>query len=876
MALWRQLRRGLHALTHRAATDEEIADEVAHFLDEATVAHQARGLSPAEARRAARLEMGSPLAVREAVREWGWENAVESLWSDLRQAARRLRAEPGFTSIAVLTLALGLGGTTAMVGTVGPILFEPLPYPEPRRIVAIWEVARDGGHLETSFGMGRELAARSRDLAAFALYKPWQPALTGGDRPERLEGQRVGADFFRVLAVPPALGRAFRTAEDRADGGNVAVLSHGLWQRRFGADPAILGRSVSLDGEPTTVVGVMPPGFSSAVAPAAEVWAPLQYDLAQGRAWGHHLRAIGRLSAGTSSNAAGRELGELGRAVLAEQHPPTYANEVAFQVTPLREDLTGPARPLLLALLGAVALVLAIACVNVTNLLLARDARRQGELALRAALGAGHTRLLRQQLTESLLLAALGGLAGVGVAQLLVRALVALSPADLPRLAAVTVGGRALATGLAITVLAGLACGLGPALGASRHRHPRSLEAVGRRTTGGGQRALRTLVVVQVALALVLLVGSGLLLKSLDRLLAVDAGFRAPGLLSLQISTTGEQLDDEARRQLYARVLAAVEAVPGVSSAALTSQLPLSGDLDQYGVHFEPAASADPGEERGSFRYAVSPGYLATLGLPLRRGRWLAESDRDGAAPVVVISESMARRRLPGLDPLGRQLRIGTGPLSTVVGVVGDVRQLSLADPAADAAYVTLEQWTFSDRVLSLVVRGPGDAAALATAVRQAVWSVDRSLPLVRMRTLDELLRASTADRRFALAVFAAFALTALLLAAAGIYGVLAGAVAERQREIGVRGALGADRGRILGLVLGRGLALTARGVAAGTAVALLATAGLEALLFGVSRFDLGTYLAVIALLTGVAVLACAVPAWRALRVDPASALRAG
>jgi putative ABC transport system permease protein len=608
------------------------------------------------------------------------------------------------------------------------------------------------------------------------------------------------------------------------------------------------------------------------------VWTTLQYDMTQGRAWGHHLRMAGRLRAGVDPEGADRELEAIARNPLPELARPEWAAmEPALRTTPLHDDLTRGVRPALLAILGAVALLLVIACVNVTNLLLARGVQRRGEFALRAALGASRGRLNRQVLTESLLLAALGGALGMAVAVLGVRALIALSPPTLPRAGAIGVNGTVFLLGFAITGVIGLAFGIAPALQASRNDPHASLQYGSPRAAGGHRRARAALVIAEVSLALVLLVASGLLLRSLDRLFAVEPGFDPASLLTMQVQTAGHRFrDDSTTDRFFGAALEAVRQVPGVTSAAFTSQLPLSGDLELYGVHFDPRPPDDPGEVRGTFRHAVSPGYFETMGIPLRSGRALEERDRAGAPLVAVISESMARRRLPGLDPIGQRLRIGAadGPLYTVVGVVGDVRQVSLALAESEAVYTTPEQWGPGDNAMSLVVRARGDAATLAPAIRQAIWSVDKDQPIVRAASMDDLVAASAAERRFALIVFEVFALAALALAAAGIYGILAGSVAERTREIGVRSALGASRGMIVGLVVRQGLTLTACGMLIGLAGAAGASQVIVSMLFAISPLDPATYAGVITVLGGVALLACGVPAWRAARVDPATTLR--
>ena len=873
MSLWRQLTRGFRVLRHRSEADQDVTDEVQHYLDEATAAHLACGLSEDEARRRARLEVGSVTSVREQVRDYGWEHVADTMLADLLYSARRLRGSPGFTITTVLTLALGIGATTAIFSAVRSILFDPLPYPDAGRITMISELGVDGSRNDGTFGMFHALVERNRSFDAIAVFKPWRPTSTDASQPEQLHGQRVSAGYFRVLGVGPMLGRDFQASDDRLNGPNVAILSDALWRRRFGGDPAIVGRQITLDDNSYSVIGVMPGGFENVLAPSAELWAPLQYDLSQGRAWGHHLRTVGRLKPGVSVDSASREIDLLGRAVVTEQQPETYGRHVELMVTSLRDEVTSGVKPALLAVLGAVILVLAIVSVNVTNLLLARGVHRRGEFALRAALGAGRSRLIRQLLTESVLLAAMGGLVGMAVAILGVRALVALSPPGLPRVGAIGVDGTLFALGLCVTTLVGLAFGLIPALQAARNDPQPDLQLRSGRTAGQHRRIRSALVIAEVSLAVVLLVSSGLLLRSLERLFAVDVGFDPSRLLTMQVQASGHKFgDSEATDAFFERALEAVRQVPGVTAAALTSQLPISGDSDEYGVHFESSA-----EGYSTFRYAVSPGYIETMRIPLRRGRVLDDRDRAGAPHVALISESLASRRFGVDNPIGQRLWIGPtdGPLYTIVGVVADVKQMSLALSQSDAVYTTAGQWRFPDRAMSLVVRAPHDAAALAPAVRQAVWSIDKDQPVVRVATMEDLLAASAAERRFALILFEAFGLAALVLAAAGIYGVLAGSVAERTREIGVRAALGATRGNILGLVLRQGMMLTLLGMAIGLGGAAAATAGIVSMLFGVSRLDPVTYVGVIALLGSVSIVACAVPAWRAVRVDPASTLRA-
>jgi len=887
MSFWRQMARGLRVLTHRDAADREVADEVEHYIEEATAALISSGLTPEAARRTAQLEYGNPTQMREAVRSYGWENALAAFFADLRYAARRLRRSPGFTAVSVVTLALGLGACTAIFSAVYPVLFAPLPYPQPSHLLMVWD-SNEGERATVTFHTWREVAQRNHsfEVTAAADAPFWQPSITSTTQPERLDGQRVTADYFRALGVAPAIGRNFQPADDVLNGPKVVILSDALWRRRFEADPAIVGQPITLDGELWTVIGVMPRSFENVMAPMARIWRPMQYDTEHPsefgtREWGHHMQLVGRLRQGASAESARRDLNEIARSPVPEFPRPPWANlKFGFIADTLQAEITHSVRPALLAILGAVLLVLAIACVNVTNLLLARGVQRRGEMAVRIALGAARERLVRQLLTESLLLAALGGALGLLVAQFAVRTLVALAPVDLPRVGAITVNGAVFAFALAVTTMIGLAVGLVPAMHATREDVQTGLRLNSRQTTGGHQFTRRALVVAEVSLALVLLVSAGLLLRSLERLFSVDSGFRPAQLLTMQVQEAGSRYNgDEARYRFFEAAREAVERVPGVTSVAFTSQLPLSGDLDGYGVEFE--NEFNPQDDAAALRYAVSPNYFETMGIPLRRGRLLNAHDTKGAATAVVISESLAKRKFPGRDPIGNGIRIGPGsgnpkePWSIIVGVVGDVKQTSLAQGNTDAVYITPPQWYWVDNPMSMVIRASGDAAALAPAIRRAIWSVDKDQPIVRVATMDQLVAATEAQRHFALVLFEAFAVMALVLAATGIYGVIAGSVTERIREIGVRSALGATRGNILVMILRQGMALTGVALLIGLAGAMAASQALVTLLFGIGPLDATTYAGVVALLVGVSLLACWVPAWRAAQVDPSLTLRA-
>ena len=862
---------------------QELNEEIEGHLRMAAREREERGENPRQAEQSARREFGNAGLVREVTRDqWGWR-WLENLFQDARYALRTLRKSPGFMAVAVLTLALGIGANTAIFSAVNAILFESLPYPHPNRIMAIWEVNNDGSRNEATFGMYRGFAERNRSFDALALYATWQPTSTGTGQPQRLDAQRVSWVFFRVLGVSPVLGRDFQASDDRLHGPNVVILSDRLWHRRFGGDPAILGRQITLDEsagfaatDRYTVIGVMPRDFENVVSPSTELWAPLQIDISQGRAWGHWLHMIGRLRPGISAAQATQELTGLAHEVLQEQHPVTYGKDPKYSIISLQSDVTRGVRPALLAVLGAVMLVLLIAGVNVTNLLLARGAQRRGEFAMRAALGAGRVRLTQQLLTESLLLALIGGALGLLVAQLGVQTIVALSPPDLPRLSAIGFDRNVFLFALGITTLIGLAVGLVPAIHAARSDLNLSLKEGARQTGGGHQFTRRALVVAEVALALVLLVCSGLLLRSLTRLFAVPPGFSASHVLTMQIEEVGRGYDpDSARYQFWTQALEAVRRVPGVTEAAFTNALPLSGDgsRDRYGVEFE--KDHNPNSAEDAMRYSVTPDYFATMGVQLKRGRFLDDGDRAGAPPVALISESFAKRKFGSRDPIGQRVHIGSRDhWYAIVGVVGDVKQMSLALNQPDAAYTAVAQWDWVETVMSLVVRTRGDETALAPDIRKAIWSVDANLPIDRVETMDELLTASAAERQFTLILFEAFGIVALALAAIGIYGVLSGNVTERTHEIGIRAALGASRGNILALVVRQGIRLTALGIVIGLAGAFAASQAIATLLFGVSALDAITYFSVIVLLLGVSAIACWVPAWRAARVDPIVALR--
>ena len=880
MSLWRHILGGLRSLVRRQSTEADLGEEVQQFLDAAQAELVAEGLSPDEARRAARRRYGTAQAAREEVRRHGWENRLMGVLGDLRYGARLLGREPGFSVVAVLTLALGTGAATAIFSAVHPVLFQPLPYPDAARVLTISDRSPDDGAVPVTFGTFLELAERNRTFAAMAAYKPWQPTVTGGE-PERLEGQRVSAAYFRVLGVGPGLGTGFAAADDVPGGENVVILAHGFWRRRFGADSTIVGRPVELDGAAFRVVGVMPEDFENIPPHPAQVWALLQYDASlpswEGREWGHHLRMVGRTMPGVPLSQARDDLERVAASPTPERVRPRWASmEDGVLVASLRDTVTEGSRPTLLVMAGAVVLLLMLAGVNLANLQLARGARRRGEMAMRAALGAGKGRLVRQLLTEGALLATLGGGLGLLFAWYGVGALAALSPPGLPRADRIGLDGYAFGFAALVTACIGVVIGLLPVVAASRRNLASGLQEASRRTSGSHLTTRRVLVMTEVGLAAVLLVGAGLLVRTMHRLSLLPAGFDAMDVVVMQVQTAGPRYrDDDAAHRFFELALDAVRAVPGVRAASVTSQLPLSGDLDIYGVRPEHDTRNEEG--RAALRYSVTADYFSTMGIPLVRGRALPDVP-VGAAPSVVLSESLARALFPGRDPLGERVHVGRTdlPAHTVVGIVGDVAHVSLDADATEAAYVTPREWYVADQARWIVVRAGAATSALIPSLRQAIWSVDGDQPIVRVATMESVVARSEAQRRFGLVTLEVFAALALVLAAIGLYGVVSGSVTERWHEIGVRSALGASRRRIRGLVLGQGMWLTGLGLTAGLVGAALASEAIVTLLFGVSRLDPWTYLGVIALLALVSALACWIPAARAAGIDPARTLRDG
>jgi putative ABC transport system permease protein len=806
------------------------------------------------------------------------DGPIVPLLRDFRFGFRAVRRAPLFALVAALTFAIGLGAVGAIYSVVDPVLLQGAPYPAADRLVMVWGKEQDGSESNVGYLTFRDVQRESRTLRHVAVMSYWNPTLTQPDGAERLSGQKVTHRFFGLLGVRPALGRDFREDEDHSSTNTVVILSHGLWQRRFGGDSAIVGKTITLSDRSRTVIGVMPGSFESLLAPQAQLWMPLGYEDAD--PWAcrtcQHLRMIGRVRDGIALDDATAELNRIS-AEMVKAYPTDYP-VAGVLVTPLDDYLTRRVRPALFAISAAVALLLVIACVNVMNLFLGRAVERTGEFAVRAALGAGRPHIVRQVVTESLVLALLGGALGACLAYGGVAALHRLAPAGVPRLDQVSMNGGVLLFTILVATLAGLAAGMAPVFATRRVNLNNLLRQGGRSIRRGSHRLRSALVIGEVAVALVLLTGAGLLVRSLDRLLGVNPGFDPNGLVTLELQTYGLRYDSAAQvRRFYAAALERVKGVPGVAEVAAVSQLPLSGDFDSWGIHLESRPSANPALDPSAFRFAVSPGYLRTMGIPLLRGRDLTPEDGTGAPPVVLINQAMAARVFPGEEPLGQRIQVGgsDGPWRTIVGIVGDVRHQGLDAGEELQFYLPTTQTPWADDRLMLVVRSAGpDPASLVSAIRQAIREVDPTIPIATVATMDEHIRTTAATRLFARGIFQVFAGVALLLAALGLYGVLAGSVTERTGEIGIRTALGAQRHRILGLVLNDALRLTAFGLGIGLAGALLLSRLLESLLFGVGPTDPVTLAAVTIVLLGVALVAASVPAWRAARVEPVVALR--
>ena len=798
------------------------------------------------------------------------------LMRDVRHGLRVLWKRPGFTLIVVLTLALGIGANTILFSLVNSVLLNPLPYAEPERLVFVAQHREGESYDGVSYDDYKDFRDRANSFAHLAAVSPqWTLTLTGVNEPVSLRGLYASANLFAALGVAPAEGRAFAAEEDRANAGRVVVISDGLWRRQFGGDASVLGRSVALDGQPHTVVGVMPAGFHFSAE--ADLWIPLAQNPVIGRGRGVRLLSVfGRLREGLTREQAAGELGAVAARLEAEY--PATNRGFSARLVPLHERVVGDARPALLVLLGAVALVLLIACANVANITLARAASRRREFAIRAALGAGRLGLMRQVLTESVLLAAAGGAAGLLLAVWGVDLLLSIGPENIPRRDEIGIDARVVLFTLAVSLATGLLFGLAPALRASRAELGDALKSGAR--AGEGPRAGRlrgALVAAEVALSIMLVAGAGLLVRSFTRLLDVNPGFRSENLVALGVLLPQSSYPEPQRRaEFYRRLEERLKAMPGVESVGAVTRLPLqhAGNITST-LLMEGRPDPEGARPEVDFRRAA-PGYFQTTGVPLVAGRGFAEQDATDAQPVALVNEAMARKFWPGESALGRRIKLGANPEAspwiTVVGVVGNVRHLGLDSEPRPEVYRHLLTSPPTGPVV--VVRAAADAESLIPALRAAVRELDRDLPAATARTMDEIVARSVAERRFLMLVLGLFAAVALALASVGVYGVVSNSVAQRTHEIGVRMALGADRRDVLLLVIAQGMRPALCGLALGIVAALALTRVMQGLLFGVGARDPVAFTAAALLLAAVALMACYLPARRATRVDPMNALR--
>jgi putative ABC transport system permease protein len=804
--------------------------------------------------------------------------------SDLRYALRQLRKAPAFAVVAVATLALGVGANTAIFSVVKAVLLNQLPYNDPGRLVKVAASEPQSPLPETiDFTTTYDLRQRSQLFQSMSLYRDGSVAIVEQGTPELLQGLRVGYDYFDTLSTRMRLGRTFLPEEDRPETRYEAVLSYGLWRRRFGGDPSIVGRTVQLSDRSYKIVGVLPeifrPILRSDQAVMPEIYTPLGYDLKQPNACRgcQHLQLIGRLKPGVTPEQARAELNTILRDIKRE-HPTGYDPNSIIALMPLRDFVVGRVSAALWILLGSAAMVLLIACANVAHLSLARATARSKEMALRGALGASRARLARQLLCESLLLALIGGVAGALLAWWGAGALNSLGPKELPRAQEIRMDLPVLLFALGASIFTGLLFGLVPALRSSRADPNKSLNDAGRATEGRSHHGYRNvLVTVELALAFVLVMGAGLLGKSLLRLLNVDPGYDPQNVLTAGVYVYGDRYKQaETELNFYDQAMQRLRATPGIEGAAMVSTLPLAS-FDRRALHIQdrPLPNEDAGAPSVD-TYSISPEYFNVMRIPLKRGRLITASDRAGAPGVAVISESSARSVFPGEDAIGKHIQLGgrddKKEWLTIVGIVGNVRQYGFDRPSQMEAYIPIAQ--DNQFGYSVVVRTDGDPRRFEQTVRQAFLSVDHTQPLYDVRPLEDYVAESQAARRFTLLLLGLFGVLALVLSAVGIYGVISYAVSLRTRELGIRMALGAERKNVLAMVLREGLTLVALGLIAGLACSLLLTRLLVSLLFQVRPADFTIALTVMLTLTAVALLANYLPARRASRVDPIVALR--
>lgn len=886
-----EIRKRLLSARLSPARENEIVEELAQHLDDVYEQALHSGVSEPEAHRMTRNELNqsnllaqelrrSHRPVQDLIPPGGPSkgNMFKDIIQDVRYGARILFKNPSFTIIAVLALALGIGANTAIFTVVNAVLLRPLPYKNPERLMTVWEDASRIGFPHNTPSPANFIDWRDQNqlFEAMAALHRQTFNLTGNGEPERIDGRRVSTNLFALLGIDPQLGRVFLPEEDQPGSNRVVMLSNRLWHRRFGADPSIVGKTLSLNGEAYTVVGVMPQRFEFPTR-EDELWVPIAFDSVEaGRRGSHYLEVIGRTKPGVTLEQAQAEMNNIG-ARLEQQYPNTNSN-IGVTVIPLHEDLVGDIKPALLMLLGAVGFVLLVACANVANLLLARAAVRQKEIAVRMALGASRWRLVRQFLTESVLLGALGGIFGLGLSFVALIVLKSFIPESISQASAIAIDGRVLGFTFLISILTGVIFGLAPA--AQRSEFNDVLKDGGREGVAGsrGNRMRGLLVIGEVAVSLLLLIGAGLLINSFMRLRNLDPGFQSDHVLTLGIVLPQSKYPDRSKRAaFYSEVLRRVESLPGVKSAGVVNWIPLVFQGDSIGISIEGQPDPNLSQRPNAATRVINPNYFASMGMRFLKGRNLDDRDKSTTVPVAVISESMAKRFWPNQDPIGKRFTPGdpTQPDQwiQVIGVVNDIRQFELTAEPKPQMYLTYEQvGFFAPRYL--VVKTDVEPSSLAGAVRNAVWEVDKDQPVSNIATMEEVLSDSIARQRFSMLLLAIFAGVALVLAAVGIYGVMSYSVAQRTHEIGIRMALGAQTSAVLKLAVGYGLKLVLVGVVVGLIAAFLLTRVMSTLLFGVTPTDPMTFAVISAILIFVALIASYIPARRATKVDPVIALR--
>jgi putative ABC transport system permease protein len=897
-----EIKRRLAKLKLEPTREAAIIEELSQHLADCYAEWLASGATEAEATRAALAELsGSGLLQRElrrVERQVPQEpivlganrraNMIADLWQDLRFGARMLAKNPGFTLVAMLTLALGIGASTAIFSLMNATLLRPLPYKNPDQIMMVWGT-NPGGYGwrgKTGFSGPAFLDYRQQNqvFEHMATFNGAGFTLTGTDRPDNVLGGLVTAEFFDVLAVQPILGRLFLPEEAQTGRDHVAVLNYNFWQQRFGSDPNIIGQTIRLDATPYTVVGVLPQGFDFSIPDyfeSRDLWVPGVLPRDDSERGHKYLSVIARLKPGVTPGQAEQDLSAVTERLALEY--PRQMEGFGVKLIPLHEQLVGDLRLVLLLMFGAVSFVLLIACANVANLQLARASARQKEIAIRTALGANRGRLLRQLLTESVLLALIGGVLGLFLASWGIGLLTGLGPAGIPQGTPVTLNPTVLAYSLALSLITGILFGLAPALQPTPTRLSESLKEGGRNSAASqsGLRLRRLLTVSEVALSMILLIGAGLLLRSFVGLLQVNPGFETRNILTARFDLPKYAYPEATKQSaFYTQVMERIKALPGVTAVGATDELPPTMGRHANSFSLEGRAPIDQSSQSLAVQERLtSADYFRAMGVPLVAGRLFSDTDDGSAAPVALVNQTFVRRFFPSENPIGQHLRFGAAnPWITIVGIVGDVRGFGLDKQPNSEIYLSYQQQKFLPynplANMHLVVRTAGDPNGLAAAVLGAIRELDKELPLPTARTMETVLAASIAERRSNMLLLSLFAIVALLLATAGIYGVMSYAVTQRTQEIGIRMALGAQAGDVLRMVVNQGLRLALCGVALGLITALALTHLLKTLLFTVSATDPLTFAGTALLMLFIALLAALVPARRATRIDPMAALR--